>query len=160
AGGLDKRPARDTRVTLDANATIGDNHFTHYLERIDASTAVSHDGKTIGFSPAVTANARGRVEWRGASLGVELQQVGRIYLDNSEDRSASVAPRAVVNLSAGWRGSVTEDSRVSAEVTVFNAFDKRYATGGYFDYDASGGYVPHFVVAARRNALAQVRVGF
>ena len=158
--GIDQRPTPDTRVTLDANATLGDNHFTRFDERVDALTTVDHAGKAIGFSPAVTANARGRVEWHGASLGAELQQVGRIYLDNSEDRSASVAPRAVVNLSAGWRGSVTEDSRVSAEVTVFNAFDKRYATGGYFDYDASGGYVPHFVVAARRNALAQVRVGF
>jgi iron complex outermembrane receptor protein len=152
--------ARGARITLDANATFSDNHFVRFQEQVDPTTVISHDGKALGFFPAVSANARARLEWRGASLGAQVQRVGRIYLDNSEDPGASIAPRAALDLSAGYRASLAEGRWFEAELSMFNALDRRYATGGYFDYDDTGSYVPHYVVAARRNALAQVRVGF
>jgi len=43
---------------------------------------------------------------------------------------------------------------------VFNVLDRRYESGGYFDYDQNGSYVAHFVPAATRNAIAQLDVSF
>ena len=40
------------------------------------------------------------------------------------------------------------------ELLVLNVLDKRYVTGGYFDYDDAGNYVPLLIPAATRSILA------
>jgi iron complex outermembrane recepter protein len=146
-------------LDLDGNATLSDNHFVRYREVYGTTPAdiVRYDGNAIGFFPAVLANARAALGWRGTSLGVELQHAGRMYLDNTASRSASIDPHTVTNLQAGWRrpvGGTTFD--VTAR--LLNAFDVHYATGGYMDYDAAGDLVPQFVPAATRGWQVQVQV--
>jgi outer membrane receptor protein involved in Fe transport len=87
------------------------------------------------------------------ALSAAAQHVGRIYLDNTESRDASIAPRTVMNLGAAWRVKPVELS-----LRVLNALDRKYETGGYMDYDASGALVPHYIPAATRNVLGQVRI--
>jgi hypothetical protein len=66
----------------------------------------------------------------------------------------------VLNLNAGYRLSSAGKSTASINLRVMNALDTRYETGGYFDYDNQGNYVPLKIPAATRNALAELRVDF
>lgn len=157
--GAEAKPRRDLALALDANATLSDNHFVDFKEALDATTVLSHDGKALGFFPAGLANLGARIAWRGVQLGAQAQQVGRIYLDANEDRGSSIAPHAVLNLSGGYRLPFAGASEATIQVRVFNALDKKYETGGYFDYDDAGNYVPLFVPAATRNVLVEVRMG-
>jgi hypothetical protein len=51
-------------------------------------------------------------------------------------------------------------ARAELSFQVFNAFDLKYSTSGYMDYDSLGNLVPQFIPAATRNVLAQVRVEY
>ena len=153
---------RGLRLVLDGNTTLSDNHFVEYREAWGPSPGdvVSYDGKALGLFPAVLANLSARLGWREATAGLELQQAGRIYLDNNEDILASIGPRTVLNATGSWGFPVGGSSRAEVSLRVLNLFDTRYAAGGYMDWDAEGNVVPMFVPAATRNWLAQVRVGF
>ena len=85
--------------------------------------------------------------------------MGRIFLDNSEDDAASLAPRTVLNLTAGWRVPFAGASQTELTVRVFNLADERYEAGGY-TYRYLGERYVEFIPAATRNALAEVRVRF
>ena len=124
------------------------------------ATSASRDRLAIGFFPDVTANLGARVEWRGALLGAAARHVGRIFLDDSEDPAGRLAPRTVLDLDAGYRRPLGDGREAMLMVRVFNALDKRYETGGYFDYDDNGNYGPLIIPAATRNALAELRVEF
>ena len=149
-------------LDLDANTSLGDNHFVDYREVYGTSPGdtVRYDGNAIGFFPAVMANLSARLSWRRATLGAEVQHAGRIYLDNTESMLASIGPRTVTNLVGALRFSFGDGSRAELSLRLNNAFDVRYATGGYMDYDAGGNLAPQFIPAATRNLLAQVRVEF
>jgi iron complex outermembrane receptor protein len=149
-------------AALAANGTVSWNAFREYREVYGTSPGdtVSYDGNTIGFFPGTIANLSARVSWHGAMFGLEAQHVGRIYLDNTERADASIGPRAVLNLSGGYRLSAPGITAAELSLRLFNVLDRRYATGGYMDYDASGNLVPHFIPAATRNTLVQARVEF
>jgi iron complex outermembrane receptor protein len=157
------QPGGGPRVTLDANATLSDNHFVSYTEYAPTgdSTLVerlNQDGKAIGLFPALLGNAGLRAEWRAFRLGAEAQAAGRLYLDNSETRAASAAPRAVLNLNAGYRlrfGTTHADF----SLRVLNLLDQRYVAGGYAYRWAYATYVA-YIPAATRNALAELRLEF
>jgi iron complex outermembrane receptor protein len=154
------RPGRGLSLALDANATLSDNHFVDFDEQLDVTTSVSRDGKTIGFFPPAIANVGARVLWNGVTLGAETQQFGEIFLDNGEDPSGRIAPHGVLNLTGGYRHAFGSGAEAALVLRVFNALDRRYETGGYFDYDETGNYVAHFVPAATRNAIVQLDVEF
>ncbi|HEY3216545.1 MAG TPA: TonB-dependent receptor [Candidatus Eisenbacteria bacterium] len=154
------RPLREFSLALDANTTVSDNHFVDFDERLDATTVVSRDGKTIGFFPGLLVNAAVRLGWAGLQLGAETQHVGEIFLDSSEDPSGHIAPHTVLNLTGGYRLSFGDGAQATLLVRVLNALDKEYEAGGYFDYDEDGNFAALFVPAAKRNVLAELRVGF
>jgi len=153
---------RGLGLTLDANATFSDNHFVEYREVYGPTPAdiVRYDGHAIGFFPAVLGNLSARAACRGVTLGVEAQHAGRIYLDNTENRDASIGSRAVVNLRGGFRRVLPGGATADVGLRVFNALDRQYETGGYMDYDAGGSLVPHFIPAATRHVLGEIRVEF
>jgi hypothetical protein len=86
-----------------------------------------------------------------------VRYVGRIYVDATERREASIEPATILDLQAGYAFPAGQ-SRVHLGMRVFNAFDAHYETAGYMDYDTSGNLVPHLVPAATRNALVEVRL--
>jgi iron complex outermembrane receptor protein len=151
------------RVTLEANTTLSDNHFVSYTEYAPTADStlveqLNEDGKPIGLFPAVLANAGLRAEWSAFRLGADAQAAGRVYLDNSESRAASAAPRAVLNLSAGYRLPLGP-AHAELSLRLLNALDHRYAAGGYayrWGYATYVAYIP----AATRNALAELRLEF
>ncbi|HET7224572.1 MAG TPA: TonB-dependent receptor [Candidatus Eisenbacteria bacterium] len=148
-------------LDLDANATLSDNHFVRYRE-IDGTApgdTVSFDGNKLGFFPSSIVNARALLALGGASVGAELQYAGRMFLDNTQSMLASIGPHTVTNLVAGWRGRVGGVPDLSVTARMTNAFDVRYATSGYMDYDAAGNLVPQFMPAATRGWFVQVRIG-
>ena len=154
-------------LELSANATLSDNHFVRYREiyGVSPGDTVVYDGKAIGFFPAVMGNLSARLGARGVTVGTEIQYVGRQYLDQSESREGSIAPHAVLNLSAGYRralrseGPSTAPPALEVSLRVFNALDRRYETSGY-SYLYGGIRYTDFIPAATRNVLGQVRVEF
>jgi iron complex outermembrane receptor protein len=148
-------------IALGANATLSDNHFISYTEHYGPTPAddVSYDGKAIGFFPATMGNLSARLGTRGADLGLEARYAGRIYVDNNENPDASVPERTVLDLSAGYARAVG-GSRAELRMRVLNLLDRRYATSGYMDYDATGNLVPQFVPAATRSVLGELRLSF
>ena len=153
--------ARGAPITLNANVTLSDNHFVHFREVYGTSPGdtVSYDGKAIGFFPAFMANLFALVRWRGATLGAETQILGRMYLDNTEDRPGSIPSHSVLNLSGGYRFEKANGPSIEVSLRLFNALDRRYETGGY-SYLYGGVRYTDFIPAATRNLLAQVRVDF
>jgi iron complex outermembrane recepter protein len=152
AGGL--------RASLDGNASLSDNHFVHYREIYGAAVGdtVSYDGNAIAAFPAVLGNLAARMAWRSLALGAGVSYAGRIYLDNTEQRAASIAPRTLLDLSAEIAAPSAADVRLGLRIA--NVFDRRYESGGYMDYDANGALVPFRTPAAGRNVIVQLRLAF
>lgn len=144
---------------IEANATMSDNHFVDYREIWGTAPGdtIRYDGKALGLFPAMIANLAARARWKEATLGLELQQAGRIYVDNTEDILKSVGPHTVLNLTGGLGLPVGGTSRVEISLRVNNLLDQRYAATGYIDGDT---FLPVFIPAATRNWLTQVRVEF
>ena len=163
AARLEGRIARGPRVTLDANATLSDNHFVRYTEYaptggIALVERLDYDGRAIGLFPTVLANAGIRAEWSAFSLGAETRYAGRIYLDNSESMSASAGPRAVLDLSAGTRARIGT-THAGITLRVLNTLDDHYAAGGYayrWGYATYVAYIP----GATRSAVAEFKFEF
>ncbi len=148
-------------LAVNANATLSDNHFVEYRERYGTTAAdeVRYDGNTIGFFPAALGNLSIALTSHGVRLGADGRCIGRMFLDNTATDAASIAPHSVLDLNGGY-GMRVNGARVEFTLRMFNAFDRRYETGGYMDYDAAGNLAPQFIPAATRNALAEVRVEF
>ena len=154
------RPRSGLTLSLDANATISDNHFVDFQEQLDAVTSVSRNGRTIGFFPPAIGRVAARLLWNGVMLGAETAQFGEIFLDNGEDPSGRIAPHGVLDVNGGYRRAFGNGSEAALVLRLFNVLDRKYETGGYFDYDQNGSYVAHFVPAATRHAIAQLDVSF
>ena len=161
AGRFERAFAGGPALALDANATLSDNHFVRYREvyGTNPGDTLVFDGNAIGFFPSTIGNLAARAEWKGAHLGAEAQHVGRIYLDNTEDRAGSVRPRTVLNLSGGYRLERPGVPALELSVRLLNALDRRYETGGY-SYFYAGARYTDFIPAATRHALAELRVEF
>ena len=144
---------------------MSDNHFVHYREVYGLTPAdvFTYDGKAIAYFPDVMANGGLTVGTHGVELRGEVQRVGRIYLDNTESKDASLAPRTVVNLLARadvLRGVFKAPGSMSLGVRVLNALNTKYEAGGYMDYDANGNLVPHVIPAATRAVIGEVTAKF
>jgi iron complex outermembrane receptor protein len=150
------------RWSVDGNASLSDNHYVRYREVYGtaAGDTFTYAGKAIPGFPATLANLAARISAHAVTVGAEVSHAGRIYLDNTEDRAASIAPRTVVDLTAEWSPPAGGAAGARLGVRVANVFDKRYETGGYMDYDAAGALVPFRTPAAGRNVLVQLRITF
>lgn len=161
AGAVERRLPADSRLRFTANVSLADNHFVTYREvyGTTAGDTLSYDGKAIGFFPAMMGNLRAGWTWRAVSVGGDVQQVGRIYLDNTETRGSSIAPHTVVNLEGGV-GFRLAGTAAELRGHVFNVADRAYETGGYMDYDADGALKPFRTPAAKRTVLVELRMAF
>jgi hypothetical protein len=145
-------------LTLDGNASFGDHHFVQYREVYGTASGdtVTADGKTIGFTPEVTAFVAPRALVGGTTVGIEVQYVGRIYVDNTETLVNSIAPRTTMDVTAAQRLKVPGVASAEVSFRLVNALDLQYATTGYLDYDARGALVPFLTPAAPRHWFAQL----
>ncbi len=145
------------RLGLEANATLSDNHFVEYHEYGDTVTkVVSYDGNAIGFFPATIVNAALALDWRAVGMTADFRHTGRIYLDATESKGASIGPGGVLDLTGRARFPAGT-GRGTFRLRVLNVFDRRYETGGYMDFDSG---VPVFIPAATRGVLGEVEVAW
>jgi iron complex outermembrane receptor protein len=155
--------ANGTRSGFDlaGNLSLGDHEFREYQEVYGTAPGdtLRYDGNAIGFFPQTMANLLARWSMGLTSVALEAQYAGRIYVDNTETESASIAPRTVLNLAAS-QGFHLAGVGVDLTLRLLNATDRSYETSGYMDYDATGALVPHLIPAAGRNWLGQVTFRF
>jgi iron complex outermembrane receptor protein len=160
--GRAERAWGDWSAAIDANSTLSWNRFREYREVYGTSPGdtLRYDGNTIGFFPGLLVNSGVRLGWRSATLGIQARHVGRIFLDNTETRGSSIGPNTLVDLEATQRLSLGSIGRAELSVRVFNLLDREYEASGYMDFDSAGNLVPHFIPAAKRTVLGQIRVEF
>jgi iron complex outermembrane receptor protein len=155
---------RGATLTLEGNASLSDHHLVRASEQVpfpgalqpDTLVTFTYDGNTIGQFPSVLANLTARISGRRGSLAAEVQHAGRMYLDQSEDRAASLDPRTVVSLIGTARVPGTP---AEVSLRIQNALNLRYEAGGY-SYWWGGVKNAEFIPAATRHWIAEVRLEF
>jgi outer membrane receptor protein involved in Fe transport len=149
-------------LTLDANASLSDNHFEEFTEYVPdwanwgdflPIDTVDREGNTIAGFPEQLANLRLTYDHKLASVSAHVFHAGELFIDNSNEEEKRIASRTILNL----RGSLKLDEAigwagVDLYIQVNNVFDKEYETGGYVDEEG-----PLFIPAAKRNFFAGLR---
>jgi hypothetical protein len=151
------------------------NRFDEYREFVDSTTVNDYSGNTIAGFPDRIANVTVGYRRRSARAALTVNEVGRQYLDNSEDNRRNPALRtapgyqkklieehAVLNglLSFDLGGAaavkrVLDARRVLLELRAMNLTGLRYETSGYvFDE------VPYFYPAATRSFYVSLKADF
>ncbi|MBM3280258.1 MAG: TonB-dependent receptor [Candidatus Handelsmanbacteria bacterium] len=134
------------RWSLDGNLTLSQNYYADFNSPYwdDEGNVVVFDygDNTLPLFPGRLANLRLAYQYRGGALGLQLQHVGKQYLDNTEDEARTIDPyrvlNAVLSQEVGWTGT---GARVALHLN--NLLGEKYETSGYFDgerylYTAAG----------------------
>ncbi len=124
------------------NATWSRNRIRHFTETVanyDAGWNPVGDGlkefylgtTRIAFSPDWIANSMFDLNLKGWSASFHSQYVSRQYLDNTSDKSRSIAPYFVNNLRVGYLFRPKFIKEIAVDITVNNLFNEKYETGGW-----------------------------
>ena len=162
-------------LELSGNFSLSRNRFGDYREFVDSTTVNDFSGNTIAGFPDRIANVTVGYRLSGARAALTVNEVGRQYLDNSEDNRRNPALRlapgyqkklieehAVLNglLSCDLGGAAgikprLDARRVLLEMRAMNLTGLRYETSGYvFDE------VPYFYPAATRSFFVSLKADF
>ena len=157
------------KVSLSSTLTLSQNRILNYQDvTYDADynpVQATPRTSTISYSPAaVSAHTLEGQVLPGLRLALLYKTVSRQYLDNSENRSRSLAPYQVLNFRVRYTLKPQFVKEIELGLLVNNILNRRYAANGYtYSYvGASGGldtfnwYFPQ----ATRNFLASVGVNF
>ncbi|MEW5701173.1 MAG: TonB-dependent receptor [Candidatus Zixiibacteriota bacterium] len=144
-------------LSVSGNAAVYDNTFDKFTEYTwdPDHPIVDRSGNIIAGFPTHLANVRVNYDQRYVGLSGHVFAAGRLYIDNSESRAASIAPYETIDLRAevklepliGWPG-------MSFFCQANNVLDEEYETSGYLDDDGT----PLFIPAAKRNVYVGLRV--
>jgi iron complex outermembrane receptor protein len=154
------KPAKG--LTFEGNASFSDNHFDKFTEYVPDYAnwvdvlpidTVDRSGNTLANFPEQLVNLRLTYEIKYGSLSAHVFHAGRLFVDNSNDRAASIDPYTLLELRgavkldalAGWHG-------MELYVQVNNVLDREYESGGYVDDPG-----PLFIPAAKRNFFVGLR---
>ena len=163
--------AHPSGLELSGNVSFSRNRFSDYHEIVDSTTVNDFGGNSIAGFPDRIANLTVGFRKHGARAALTVTDVGKQFLDNSEDnrkdptlRSAPgyqkklIEEHAILNgvLSYELAGFRPLDARrVLLEVRGMNLTNLRYETSGYtFDE------VPYFYPAATRNVFVSLKAEF
>ena len=158
-------------LTLSGNVSLSRNRFGEYHEFVDSTTVNDFTGNTIAGFPDRMANLTVGYRKHRARAALTVNEVGRQFLDNSQDNRKDPALRdapgyqkklieehAILNglLSLDLGGFKPLDARrLMLEVRGMNLTGLRYETAGYvFDE------VPYFYPAATRNVFVSLKAEF
>jgi iron complex outermembrane receptor protein len=161
-------------LELSGNLTLSENFFDEYLEYVDSTTVNDYGGNSIAGFPNRLANVTVGYRKGGVYGGLTVVEIGRQYLDNTEDNRKSPALREApgyqhryIEQHAILNGRVSLDvtgltglrpfpsSTLALHIHALNLTDLKYETAGYV-FDG----VPYFIPAAGRNVFASVRAEF
>lgn len=156
--------AHRSGLTLSGNVSLSRNRFSQYREFVDSTTVNDYSGNSIAGFPDRIANVTVGFRKHGARAALTVNEVGRQYLDNSQDNRTNPALRAA----PGYQKKLVEEHAVLngllsfevarallLEVRGMNLTGLRYETSGYVDTE-----VPFFYPAATRNFFVSLKAEF
>ncbi len=94
-------------------------------------TAIEKGNTTIAFSPSAIVNSVFQFNYKGFEAQLQSQYVSRQYLDNFESKEDSLDPYFISNLGLAYSFSLSHVKKITAGVTVYNLFNKKYENNGY-----------------------------
>ncbi len=165
----------------DVNATLSRNIIKNYVGYVSdyddqwnemwTQTAIEKGNTTIAFSPSAILNSVLQFNYKGFLAQFQSQYVSRQYLDNFESKEDSLDPYFISNLELAYSFKLPHVKRVTAGVTIYNLFNKKYETNGYSQTAAvyAGGDKsntptlasdPRFYPMAGTNVLAHLTFSF
>ena len=165
----------------DVNATFSRNIIKNYVgyvsdyddnwEEMWTQTAIEKGNTTIAFSPSAIVNSVLQFNFKGFEAQFQSQYVSRQYLDNFESKEDSLDPYFISNLGLSYSFSLPHVKKITAGVTIYNLFNKKYENNGYSqtaavykDGDKSNAPTlvsdPRFYPIAGTNVLAHLTLLF
>ena len=162
---------------VSGNVTFAQNkikNFNEYLDDYDNGTQqiVAHRNTNIAFSPNVIAAAdfgfKPFVHFRyGGLRALELnllaKHVGRQYLDNTSEKSRSIADYSLIDLRIRYVWTIKEHSEILFTLAIYNSLNRLYENNGYnYAYISSAALVNtnYYYPQAGRNFLAGIGFRF
>ncbi|TMQ62867.1 MAG: TonB-dependent receptor [Candidatus Eisenbacteria bacterium] len=161
-------------LELSGNLTLSRNRFKDYREYVDSVTVNDFGGNAIAGFPDRLANLNVGYRRGGALTTVGVVDVGRQYLDNTEDyrkdpslRSAPGYQHKFVEAHTLLNATLSLDlarltrtrplgaEALALEVHAQNLTDLKYETAGYVYAD-----VPYFYPASGRSVFVSLRAEF
>lgn len=122
-------------VTLDGSLALSQNYYAKFSSPYwdEAGNVVVYDysGNTIPLFPGRLANVRLSYQWADTGLSLQAQQVGKQYLDNTENEARAIDAYGVVNAGVtqqvGWGGA-----KAQVQLHLNNLLGAEYETSGYY----------------------------
>ena len=161
-------------LELSGNLTLSRNRFDDYREYVDSVTVNDFGGNAIAGFPDRLANANVGYRRGGARATIGVIDVGRQYLDNTEDYRKDPSLRSTpgyqhkfveahtllnatlsLDLARLTRTRPLGAQSLALEVHGQNLTDLKYETAGYVYFD-----VPYFYPASGRSAFVSLRAEF
>ncbi len=125
----------------DINGALSRNRIRNYVgyvsdydenwEDMWTQSAVEKGSTTIAFSPSFVGNSIISFTYRGFAASFISQYVSRQYLDNFENKEDSLDPYFVNNLEASYTFKLPHIKAITAGVSIYNLFGKKYESNGY-----------------------------
>ena len=143
-------------LRFSGNVSLSDNTFSEYTQYdYDADwniVGLDRSGNRIAGFPSFLANARLTYELKGFQPSLQLQRVGRIYVDHSETEEHSIEPYTVLNFAVNYDLMALTKIPVSLNLHINNLLDTEYETQG-----ATYGGVSYYIPAAKRSIYLSLR---
>jgi iron complex outermembrane receptor protein len=120
---------------VEANLSLSQNYYADfrspYWDENGNVVVYDYGGNTIPLFPGLLANLRLSYQRGNTGLSLQAQQVGKQYLDNTEDETRAIDAYRVLN--AGLSQQVGRGGgRVRVEAHLNNLLGEEYETSGYF----------------------------
>jgi iron complex outermembrane receptor protein len=122
------------------------------------TVALDFSGNQITGFPNILSS--GKLSYLGSNFetGLQLQYVGKQYLDNTENDNRVVDPYTLVNFNFNYDLTQLFDlANVTLTLHANNLLDKEYETSGYYDAWAQENY---YYPGPGRNFMAGLRMSF
>jgi iron complex outermembrane receptor protein len=147
---------------LSGSFSYNDNFFRKFIMKTWDENwnviNVDYSGNKIAGFPDVLAAAKLSYQWRDLFISLQLQHVGKQYLDNTENDERIVEPFRLMNLGINYEIAEFFDlAQIDLNLKIRNLLDKEYETSGYYDdWEGANYYFP----GAGRNIIAGIRARF
>ncbi len=160
------KPVRNMKI--EANISINDDRFISHKEFVvtdwntspPTTAAIVYDRNRLAGFPEHISNFRlsynfdNIVQTFPVFVSLHFQNVGRIYLDNTENKNKSIAPFSVINgyISHKFTSNIW-NAGMEISLVANNILNKFYEAGGYVEEGT-----PYWIPAATRNFFFNLKI--
>lgn len=144
-----------TNFEMKGNFSYSDNYFEKFIKK-DWTGDDDLSGNTIAGFPSILSNLNLRYKYNPITANMQLQYVGKQYLDNTQNEDRIIDPYKVLNVSIIY--TLKElSNKLALTFKINNILDHEYETAGYYDsWSEKNFYWP----AAGRNFITSLRITF